>query len=186
MKTKSKCAPCSPASPNCWARAPMPRASRSPPWWRAMCPSAIRDRRSALAPGPHQPDGQCRQIHGKRRRLRRADNVRRPRARLLRVEVRDTGVGVPPQKRQEIFQEFVQADSSHARKFGGSGLGLAISKRLVETMGGEIGIEPRPERPHLLVHPAGPSWSGPPIPAACRCKASASPSSAATRCCAKA
>ena len=60
----------------------------------------------------------------------------------LRVEVRDTGVGVPVQKRQDIFQEFVQADSSHARKFGGSGLGLAISKRLVETMGGEIGLEP--------------------------------------------
>jgi PAS domain S-box-containing protein len=64
---------------------------------------------------------------------------------LLRVEVRDTGVGVPPQKRQEIFQEFVQADSSHARKFGGSGLGLAISKRLVEAMGGEIGIETGPD-----------------------------------------
>ncbi len=64
---------------------------------------------------------------------------------LLRVEVRDTGVGVPPQKRPEIFQEFVQADSSHARKFGGSGLGLAISKRLVETMGGQIGIESGPE-----------------------------------------
>ncbi len=64
---------------------------------------------------------------------------------FLRVEVRDTGVGVPPQKRQEIFQEFVQADSSHARKFGGSGLGLAISKRLVETMGGEIGIEAGPD-----------------------------------------
>ena len=60
---------------------------------------------------------------------------------FLRVEVRDTGVGVPVQKRQDIFQEFVQADSSHARKFGGSGLGLAISKRLVEAMGGEIGLE---------------------------------------------
>jgi PAS domain S-box-containing protein len=64
---------------------------------------------------------------------------------FLRVEVRDTGVGVPPEKRHDIFQEFVQADSSHARKFGGSGLGLAISKRLVEAMGGEIGLEPVPE-----------------------------------------
>ena len=81
---------------------------------------------------------------------------------VLRVEVRDTGVGVPPQKRQEIFQEFVQADSSYARKFGGSGLGLAISKRLVETMGGEIGIEPGPENgsvfwftlPTLAIRPA--------------------------------
>ena len=64
--------------------------------------------------------------------------------RFLRFEVRDSGVGVPEAKRKEIFKEFVQADSSHARKFGGSGLGLAISKRLVETMGGEIGIDAAP------------------------------------------
>jgi CheY-like chemotaxis protein len=61
--------------------------------------------------------------------------------RFLRFEVRDTGVGVPLSKREQIFEEFVQADSSHARKFGGSGLGLAISRRLVDAMGGQIGME---------------------------------------------
>jgi len=64
---------------------------------------------------------------------------------FLRFEVRDTGVGVPPAKRQEIFQEFVQADSSHARKFGGTGLGLAISKKLVDTWQGQIGVDAAPE-----------------------------------------
>ncbi len=64
--------------------------------------------------------------------------------RYLRFAVRDTGVGVPREKHSDIFDEFVQADSSHARRFGGTGLGLAISKRLVEAMGGMIGVEPAP------------------------------------------
>jgi CheY-like chemotaxis protein/nitrogen-specific signal transduction histidine kinase len=61
--------------------------------------------------------------------------------RFLRFDVRDTGVGVPLEMRQEIFNEFVQADSSHARRFGGTGLGLAICKRLVSAMAGEIGLD---------------------------------------------
>jgi len=81
---------------------------------------------------------------------------------FIRFDVSDTGVGVPIAKRDEIFNEFVQADSTHARKFGGTGLGLAISRKLVEAMGGEIGIEGAPGGgsrfwftiPQIVVRPA--------------------------------
>jgi signal transduction histidine kinase/CheY-like chemotaxis protein len=58
-------------------------------------------------------------------------------------QVRDTGIGVPPDKLEAIFEAFTQADGSTARRYGGSGLGLSITARLVRMMNGEIRVESR-------------------------------------------
>lgn len=63
---------------------------------------------------------------------------------LLRIDVRDTGIGIAPDLHERIFQDFVQADDSIARRFGGTGLGLAIARRLARLMRGELTVESVP------------------------------------------
>ncbi|MFX9788005.1 ATP-binding protein, partial [Acinetobacter baumannii] len=76
-------------------------------------------------------------------RVHAAESMRQTHVRL-HVAVEDTGIGIGPDGQARLFKPFSQADSSTTRRFGGTGLGLAICTRLVERMGGRIGLESAP------------------------------------------
>ena len=75
------------------------------------------------------------------------------------IEVRDTGIGIPPDRQRVIFDKFTQADGSTTRRFGGTGLGLAITRSLVELMGGIIGVQSDGEGKGTRMYFSLPVWS---------------------------
>jgi signal transduction histidine kinase len=107
------------------------------------------------------------------------DRIARPGDRpAMRLIVRDTGIGIPPEKIGKVFEAFVQSDVSDTRRFGGTGLGLTISRQIVTLMGGTISLESTPGTGTSVTV----DLTLDPVPARLRCRteaAVASPVSAA-------
>ncbi len=85
---------------------------------------------------------------------------------VLRVDVTDTGIGIPPDRQAAVFEAFHQADGSTSRCYGGTGLGLAISQRLVSMMGGTLSLRSKPGEGSTFTFTAHLRRVSEPIPAA--------------------
>ena len=100
----------------------------------------------AAAPDHHEPVGNAVKFTHEGHVLLNVSSAqrRRRRTRCCSIEVADTGIGIPADRLDRLFKTFSQVDSSTTRHYGGTGLGLSIVKRLVELMGGDVGVESTP------------------------------------------
>ncbi|HLG99423.1 MAG TPA: ATP-binding protein [Bryobacteraceae bacterium] len=102
---------------------------------------------------------------------------------VLQFSVRDTGIGIAPEKQRSILEAFAQADSSYTRRFGGLGLGLTIANRLINMMGGDLQLQSEPDKGSTFSFTlrVGAVKDVEPVPGAGRCAAPANTAAAQLR-----